>query len=150
MLALGIHDRLLEIAAIESRFQTPEEAYAQPEFRAVATTIDELVLRARAIVRDYKKVSAIHLYLSRLVEVMNSSPDEPGMDVAAAIGAITDTLRGASVRLDHMRAAALSAVQRSHLVRLIERSGCTVTESEPLAYADEPNIGTTLVAIRSV
>jgi precorrin-6B methylase 2 len=60
--------------------------------------------------------------------------------------AVRDTFCAHVRKMEHMKAAALSAERLEYLVRLIEESGYAVTEIAQLAYRHEKNIGTTLVA----
>jgi len=142
---LNIHEYALELFELGRRLKTPQERQRSTVFKALTTTLDLLTTQVRTIVRGHSHRSAIHKYMDELMEVFAYPRGEQGGGRERILG-VRDGFCAHVRKMEHMKAAALTAEGRERLVGLIEKTGYAVTEIGEMAYRHEKNIGTALVA----
>lgn len=142
---LNIDGYALELFDLGRRLRTPEERRASQAFKALTSTLDRLTEQVRVIVKDHAQRSAIHKYMDELMQVF-AYPRARAGGGRERIVAARDAFHSHVRKMEHMKAAALSAERRERLVALIAAAGYAVSEVRDLAYRHERNIGTALVA----
>lgn len=118
------------------------------EHRKLALHINGRAERVRGLVRNYPPRSPIHLYMERLNVALAQARNNQPVDRRALIEQARDGLRSHVECVEDLEASALSAEDRARLHDLIRGLGMSIIETGTLAYRQEANIGTTLVARR--
>jgi len=145
---IAIHEPVLEMERLNRQIPLAAQRQSSGEYQRLLAQINASLQKIRELVRDYPPRSPIHLYMERLNHALNSTSGRKKTDRQALIIEARDALRAHIERVEDLEDAALSEAGRARLVALIESEGFTVTENRTLAYKNDANIGSVLVAQR--
>jgi hypothetical protein len=148
VLSFGIHDLALQLFDLGLQLPTSEARQVSAEYLALIERLNTLTNEVRDIVRSYDKKSPIHRYMNRIMAVFADPADAANPNNRQYLSGAGENLRSFVVKIEHMKAAALTEEAIRGLVGLIDRSGCSVEKLEQLEYSPGLNIGTVLVAVR--
>ena len=145
---IAIHDAALRLENLYRRIRRPAARNGSTDIQGLVSTINAMANRVREIVRDYPPRSPIHLYMERLNQALDLARNNRAGNSKALIRQARDGLHTHIVRVEDLEAAALSPEGRRRLTALLQKENFSVIEESVLAYRDNDNIGTILVAER--
>ncbi|MFQ5635882.1 MAG: class I SAM-dependent methyltransferase [Gammaproteobacteria bacterium] len=144
---IRMHDLALELDALHDIFDSEETLAAAKEFHDVMRRIRAAAGEVESILKSHPAGSPLRAYVTRLNEAFSGRTGFRSTRRKTLIVQARDRLHAHIARIDDLRDAALDETDRRQLGSLLREQGLKVVEERVLAYKQQPNIGTVLVAV---
>ena len=145
---IRIHDLFLELDRLIGKSRDLTKVSAKPKIKKKMIAINAASDRIKEIMKVIDPESEVLRYCIPMFNAFNEASVRKGVNRKKVVQQSISGLDDYIGRIEDLKSAALSTEEQAILIGLIENEGFTITENRPLAYKNNNNIGTAIVACR--
>ena len=145
---IRVHDLFLELDRLIGKSRDLTKVSAKPKIKKKMIAINAASDRIKEIMKVIDPESEVLRYCIPMFSAFNEASVRKGVNRKKVVQQSISGLDDYIGRLEDLKSAALSTEEQAILIGLIENEGFTITENRPLAYKNNNNIGTAIVACR--
>jgi len=145
---IRIHDLFLELDKLIGKSRDLNKISAKPKIKKKMIAINAASDKIKQIMKIVDPESEIKRYCIPMFDAFTRDSVNKRVNRKQVIQQSINDLDDYIGRIEDLKTAALSEAGQASLISLIEKEGFTITENHPIAYKQNNNIGTAIVACR--